>query len=159
MKVFIYTVIGIVAVSIIAGFFIVGSPKEERLRRFDERRVSDLQFLQSEIIYYWQNKEKLPEKITDIEDNIRGIRIPLDPETGAAYEYEIKGPLSFALCATFSRSSEENLNAFRSQKLIYPAPYQGGDNWTHPPGRTCFERTIDKDFYKSRGPEIPLKVN
>lgn len=152
MKYFVYTVIGIVAVAIVAGFFIVGSPKEERLRRFDERRVQDLQNIQSEIINYWLSKEKLPENSGLLKDDIRGIAAPKDPETGAEYQYQVKGALSFSLCANFARPSlgvSQNI-----PKLSYPVglPGQGGyygdQNWKHDIGLVCFERTIDKDLYK-----------
>src|SRR3989344_1036136 len=105
MKLFIYAVISVVAISVIAGFFIVGSPKEERLRDIDERRVGNLQFLQSELINYWINKGKLPDKLSDLRDDIRGVAIPMDPETGVEYGYNIKNPESFSLCAVFARPS------------------------------------------------------
>lgn len=133
MKIFVYGVIGVVAVAVIAGFFVVGSPNQERMRQFDERRVSDLQGTQYEIVNYWQAKQKLPEKLLDIKDEIRGIGVPQDPQTNAAYEYAVKGATQFELCATFSLSRD--------------AARFAGDEWTHPAGRHCFTRTIDKDLY------------
>lgn len=155
MKIFIYFVISVVVVSVIAGFFIVGSPKEERLRRFDERRVGDLQFLQSEIINFWMNKGKLPEKLSALRDDIRGVAIPFDPETGTEYGYNIKNPESFSLCAVFSRPSLEfDVNYTRSTTVkpapVYPGGYYGADNWAHNEGNVCFERTIDKEIYIPR---------
>lgn len=151
MKIFVYTIIGIVATSIVAGFFIVGSPKEERMRQFDEQRVGHLQFMQSEILNYWIKKEKLPVKLADLEDNIRGVRVPTDPEkTGTAYEYKILGPEKFSLCANFDLPTLGT--APMTEKPMIPRsaePYYGQQNWDHQTGHTCFERTIDKDFYKS----------
>src|SRR3989344_6217490 len=144
MKLFIYGVIAVVAVAIIAGFFIVGSPFEERIRRFDDRRVSDLQNIQSEIINYWVSKEALPRALSDIRDDIRGIVIPKDPETGAEYEYAVRGNLAFALCATFSRRSETTDSSTPKPALDQ---YYRGENWEHGEGRVCFERTIDPDIY------------
>src|SRR3989344_4126063 len=40
-KAFAYIASALVLVGVIAGFFMAGSPQEERLRRFDERRVQD----------------------------------------------------------------------------------------------------------------------
>lgn len=153
MKIFIYTVISVVAVSVIAGFFIVGSPKEERLRRFDERRVNDLQFLQGEIINYWINKEKLPENLTLIKDDVRGVAAPKDPETGADYQYTVKGKLIFSLCADFaspSLSVSENVPkpAYPDGRYYGENPAYGGANWQHGAGLVCFERTIDEDIYR-----------
>lgn len=145
-KFFVYGVISIVAASIIAGFFLAGSPFERRIRRFDERRVSDLQFLQEEIIAYWTNKERLPENLALLKDDIRGITIPKDPETGVEYEYHILGETKFALCASFKRPSAL-LNG--NQKPV-SAPYYEGENWEHREGRVCFERTIDPDIYRPK---------
>jgi hypothetical protein len=153
MKFFTYTVIGIVAVAVIAGFFVVGSPKEERMRRFDGERVAHLQQLQWNIIEYWQSKGKLPAKLADLNDPTRGVIVPSDPETGESYGYEIKKPETFNLCATFQTETiSENVSS-RIAKPIPAEPFGGirdGDVWTHSAGRVCFDRTIDKDFFQLR---------
>ncbi|TSC82583.1 MAG: hypothetical protein G01um101420_250 [Parcubacteria group bacterium Gr01-1014_20] len=151
MKYFIYAVITIVGIAVIAGFFIVGSPGLQRLRRLDETRISDLQSIQSEVIFYWQSKEKLPAKLEDLTDQVRGYKAPSDPETNLSYEYEIKGEKTFALCANFSLSlGPEGNNA------AIPIPARGYSkpgfaevnwNWEHTEGRSCFERTIDADYF------------
>lgn len=163
MKYFVYTIIGIVTTAIVAGFFIIGSPQEERLRRFDEQRINDLQYLQSQIVFYWQNKKKLPENLEILRDDLRGVTVPSDPQTGESYGYEIRGPLTFALCATFSRPSlgrkvdtAEKSTSYRESKPIRatpspPEPYygiRGSTSWEYNAGRTCFERNIDTDFFK-----------
>lgn len=149
MKYFIYIVIILVALAVIAGFFVVGSPQEERFRRFDERRVQDLQTIQSEIIYYWQRKNVLPASLTDLRDDIRGFVPPTDPETGAQYGYEIRdvAERTFALCAIFIRASES------AETTLKPVPFYESQNWRHPAGDFCFERTIDPDLY----PQAPAK--
>lgn len=149
MKIFVYTVILIVAASIIAGFFIVGSPSKERLVRLDEGRASDLQFIQSEIVNFWMNKDRLPETLSELEDDLRGVIIPIDPESKEPYEYQIISPLSFRLCARFSTASREDL------ATIKPAMSPFGDisvNWEHGLGHWCFDRTIDPDFYRPNKP-------
>lgn len=149
-KIFIYAVIAIVAISVIAGFFIVGSPQKERSRRFDDQRVSDLQIIQGQIIYYWQNKEKLPAKLDDLKDPISGFNPGKDPETGADYAYNVKGNLEFSLCTTFNLPSLETGKS-SIELPTYPPQYRpsGGDsNWNHGEGYVCFERTIDPELYK-----------
>lgn len=150
MKYFIYTVIGTVAAAIIAGFFVVGSPREERLRRFDDQRVQDLQMLQSYIGEFYRAKSKLPQGLAELNDRFRGIIVPKDPETGSGYEYEIKGLLTFELCATFNRPGLEDSSFLPKEALrtavTRPGPF-GDTTWEHPAGRFCFERTIDKDFF------------
>lgn len=155
MKIFTYIIIIIVVGAVIAGFFVVGSPKEERLRRFDERRIQDLQSLQNEIVNYWQSKAKLPERLPELVDNIRGFTVPRDPETSSEYGYQIKGELEFALCATFDRASIldtasiSGSTARVTTKAPYPVDnYSLGQNWDHSPGYVCFDRKIDKDIYK-----------
>ena len=149
LKVFVYIVIAIVALAIVAGFFVVGSPKEERLRRFDDQRVSNLQYIQSEVLNYWINKRTLPADLSLVRDDLRGVMIPNDPETGSEYTYVVKGPLTFSLCATFNLPNE---GAPGIPKTAPRAPeYYGGglgENWQHGAGSTCFDRTIDEDFYR-----------
>ncbi|OGY63758.1 MAG: hypothetical protein A3I24_02225 [Candidatus Harrisonbacteria bacterium RIFCSPLOWO2_02_FULL_41_13b] len=151
MKFFIYTIISIVGISVIAGFFIVGSPQEERLRRFDERRVGDLQSIQGELINYWLNKSKLPDALDLLRDDIRGIVMPVDPETGENYTYVVKGPEAFSLCAVFVRPSLGRAQYPENISVEPMRPYLwAGDNWEHDAGPVCFERTIDKDIYVPR---------
>lgn len=148
MKYFVYTVIGIVAVAIVAGFFVIGSPREERARRFDEERVRSLQFIQGQIGEFYRAKEKIPQNTGELNDEFRGIVIPKDPETGKDFEYEVKEALKFALCAAFNRPSR-SASASEAPKPAVPheGPF-GNETWEHKEGRICFERTIDPDFLK-----------
>lgn len=156
MKYFVYTIIGVVAVVIIAGFFVVGSPKNERMRRFDSERVNHLQQLQLNIIEYWRSKGKLPVKLADLNDPTRGVIVPTDPETGESYGYEIKSAESFTLCALFQTESvsEKFLPGIRKPIPKASSGIEGGDVWTHGIGDVCFERKIDKDFFKLRLPIV-----
>ncbi len=144
MKYFISIIIGAVALAVIGGFFIIGSPQRSRLRRFDERRVQDLQIMQSEIVNYWRMKNRLPESLDALRDDVRGFSAPKDPETSALYEYALKGPLSFELCATFNRASNEGATGMPKS---VPVGFYGAENWEHGLGKICFTRTIDKDLY------------
>ena len=146
MKVFIYAVIAIVAAAIVAGFFFIGSPMEQRLIRFDDQRVQSLQMLQSEILGYYQATRHLPKTLSDIVDPTRGISLPPDPETNAEYGYRVKGLEDFELCADFNRSSP---NAYvNGPRPVPAAPYGYVDeSWTHPAGHYCFDRPFKKEFY------------
>lgn len=153
MRIFTYVIIVIVAAAITAGFFIVGSPSEERLRRFDEKRIQDLQFIQGEIINYWQSKGQLPDNLGKLNDSIRGIAVPEDPELAKDYAYFVKAELTFELCATFNLENRghasNSLAVIRPPKIPYPAESVAqANNWDHEAGYFCFERTIDKDLYK-----------
>lgn len=151
MRLLIFGVIAVVAAALIGGFVLAGSPFRQRLSRFDERRVADLQTLQWQIVSYWQRKDLLPPSLASLRDDISGFVPPLDPETGGGYEYRSLRPLSFELCATFRTSSTDESVA--APKV--PVTLRGElDSWEHGTGRTCFTRTIDPELY---GIEKPVR--
>ncbi|MFH1608389.1 MAG: DUF5671 domain-containing protein [Patescibacteria group bacterium] len=159
----------LVLATIAWSFTIVGSPMKQRLLRLDDRRVQDLQSIQWQVINYWQQKEKLPESIDDLKNPISGYSLPVEPEfeKGKIYEYSVKDAknLTFELCADFStdmpKGWQEYQNYYgggeimpmydvKSDMAVSSYPYPGGgtnESWDHETGRTCFERTIDKDLY------------
>lgn len=147
MRVFVYFVILVVAAAIIGGFFIVGSPAQERLRKFDEQKIANLQTIQKEITNYWKSKQKLPAELAELNDSLRGFAVPQDPQTGAAYEYQIKDAKTFELCATFSKPSADAKYSAPEPIDVTAGGYYGPEYWQHSKGRTCFERTIDPDFF------------
>jgi hypothetical protein len=157
---------------IVGSFFIMGSPMTARAKRSDARRVSDLQNIQWQVVNYWQAKEKLPEKLSDLEDSISGNRNPKDPETDTSYIYRSEEkPLSFALCATFTRSNIGESDDLRGRgsygDTYYPsAPISvggyysvgAGESWEHKKGEYCFQRAIDPERYPSRKQETAPKI-
>ena len=151
MKIFIYIVIVLVAIAVIAGFFIVGSPQEERLRRFDEKRVQDLQSIQYQIINYWTSKSVLPVTLSNLNDSISGFIVPKDPVSGLDYTYRIKNSnnLIFELCANFETAGLVNNQL---TKPVYP--YGMEENWQHDKGMKCFERKIDPQLYPPKIPPV-----
>lgn len=149
MKLFVWTVILVVAASIVAGFFVIGSPQSERMRKFDQQRVENLTILQSEIINYWRQKNQLPEKLDVLKNDITGFIPPADPENNTPYDYRVIDKLSFELCADFKISSKN-----MPQPVIQAPPtsalyYEQNQNWPHGIGHTCFTRIIDPDLYKN----------
>lgn len=149
MKYFIYTIIAIVAISVIAGFFIVGSPQEERDRRFDEQRVNDLRQLQSGIINYYLAKNALPRTLTEAETNTF-IPVDRDPNSRMQYEYVVKNATTFSLCTTFALPSLPGENSTPMSAPIALKNPLSTTNWGHAAGHTCFDKQIDKDFYKNQ---------
>ena len=135
----------LVLVTIIAGFFIIGTPWQARLYRFDDQKVSDLQGLQYQIVNYWQMKEELPATLAQLNDSLYGAHVPVDPQSGESYEYRRVGPLAFELCATFNAPASSRGAAHMSM-----APYpidRTAETWQHDAGRTCYARTIDPERY------------
>lgn len=158
MPKFLAIILGVVTiVSIGAGFLIIGSPADQRNRRFDTQRVNDLQMLQSQVINYWTQKGAIPAQIGDMQDSISGFVIPKDPETGVAYEYKVIDKLNFQLCADFKTVGPD---AGSARNLSY-TPYNVGDpysqNWAHKAERACFTRTIDPELYKVQPQGTPIK--
>jgi len=155
----------IVIVAIIYSFSIMGSPKKQRLLRLDDKRVTDLQNIQYQIINYWQQKEKLPENLSDLSSPMSGYSIPTPPlfSNGEKYEYKITDntKLSFELCADFAlpipMGSREGQDYYgggtfsmmdKSMSTNTDRPFGGmNESWDHQTGRTCFPRTIDVDIY------------
>ncbi len=144
----------VVVVSIGGGFLITGSPFDQRLYRFDEQKVNDLQNIQWQLVNYWQTKSTLPEGLADLQDPISGYTVPVDAETNTPYAYTKVGATTFKLCATFNKESRPN---DISMPRPVTTPVKGPtDNigvdlnaqpWTHGVGEVCFDRTIDPDRY------------
>ena len=168
--VYTYSIPLIILLLIVYSFCIIGSPASQRAMRLDQRRTEDLQNIQNQITNYYQQKQKLPAKIEDVINPLDSWQvIPKDPEfeKGLVYEYKMTGKLSFNICATFSKESNEGLvensssGSIMSMKdiAVSSMPYYGGvnANWSHPSGKYCFIRTIDKDLYPPFNP-VPVGI-
>ena len=156
-KIFIWGVIALAIASVIVGFIFAGSPFKQRLLKFDNQRISDLQTLQNQIVNYWIQKKRLPVSLDDLRDSISGFVPPHDPQTSAAYTYRTTSALGFELCADFKLSSKDNYY-YRERFSIAPravsyidspaGPLPAEvDTWDHPAGNHCFIRTIDPELY------------
>ena len=137
----------VVLVSIVSGFFIIGSPQTQRLLRFDQQKVNHLQTIQFQIVNYWQDKENLPGELKDLEDSISGFIVPVDPESREPYPYEVISDLTFTLCADFNLQSQEQGDKVPQPVPVYRGEYFEGGTWQHKAGNVCFERTIDPDRF------------
>ncbi|MDD4830929.1 MAG: DUF5671 domain-containing protein [Candidatus Pacebacteria bacterium] len=146
----------IILVSIIYGFFLVGSPAEQRDLRFDEQRIMDLQQIQGFAIEYWQQKKDLPQSLNEMSK--LGYRTPTDPETGEEYQYIPAGELSFRICASFNTVFKPEPAAskifYYSQRGVSAVP----QDWEHGIGLSCFDITIDKDFYEKENGISPTPI-
>ncbi len=165
MKLFLALVITIVSAAIIAGLFVVGTPKSERVRRFDDMRIQHLQQIQSDLIYYWQSSTTLPLSFDELRHDKLGLSVPVDPQTGEPYEYVKRGATEFMLCATFGADSAVSDYAKGSARdfmpvpvpvppggspgvPIYLSPIKEKETWEHAAGRVCFDRTIEPEYFK-----------
>lgn len=135
-----YAATAVVLIGITGGFYIMGSPAKQRIMRFDERRIQDLQTIQWQIVNYWQQKEKIPQELNELNDSISSFTAPTDPETKDAYQYEALSTTTFKLCANFGLDNKNN----------YPKTIDQNENWQHLNGNYCFDRKIDTELYPPR---------
>lgn len=128
----------VILISIIFGFSVIGSPQTQRLLRYDNQKVSDLQSIQWQLTNYWQRKGSLPQSISELNDPLSGYTLPTDPQKNQ-YEYKNIGVYSFKLCAIFNKKSEEVQTRYREKFGFQDI----NENWAHGIGEYCFKRTID----------------
>lgn len=131
----------------VSGFFIIGSPAQARLLRFDQQKVSDLQNIQYQVTNYWQMKQTLPVSLVSLNDPITNYTVPTDVQSGLPYEYRITGTRSFELCATFNAEGKTS-----DPNSTYPTYDTTDYVGAHASGRTCFSRTIDPERYPPISP-------
>ena len=133
----------IVLLALAFGLYNAGTPEAQRLRNLDSVREENLQQIQSQVVGYWQAKQKLPESLDALRDVLSGYDIPVDPETKSSYGYRILGDKKFELCATFALASVDGNVPMKESPAMY------GDAFIseHPAGDYCFTRTIDPELY------------
>ena len=142
---------GLILITVLSGFFIIGTPWEARLYRFDEQKVGDLQNIQYQIVNYWQQKQTIPPALADLYDPIQGNILPRDPQTGEQYAYAILGTYSFKLCATFNAETPARSADAANSPAVPVSPVGSklvqNETWYHPAGEFCFNRGIDPQRY------------
>ena len=137
IRIFHWTVVIVVFGVAIAGLFASGSPSNERAKRLDEQRVSQLESISYAIDQYWNQNKSLPATLTELE-NSRNIFVQstYDPETGIGYDYAVTGDRTYNLCAVFDAPSRDDVNSAPS------GPTSGF--WKHSTGETCFPLEVTK---------------
>lgn len=152
-KIYSAVVSAVILLILVLGFIVIGSPSHQRKVGYDIERVNSLQNIQSQIVFYYQQKAFLPGTLEIINDPISGFVVPLDPLTKQPFDYSIKKDLTFELCANFDLPSKSTEGPSPVVGVPTKPVYFGvNDNWQHDAGRVCFERTIDKDLY-------PININ
>ena len=137
--------------SIIWGFSVLGSPRTQRLYKYDEQKVNDLRDIDQRIYSYWNAKKTLPDDLNNLSEVIYNNGMPVDPQTNKSYEYKKMNSDSYELCADFNKLSDE------TKKAYYATPYPNpvaDSSWSHPAGKFCFPHTIDSSWFKNS--KIPM---
>jgi len=143
-----------VGIAILSSFFIAGPPWYQRQVRFDEARVNHLQMLQSEVEQFWMTKNHLPSSLDELQNDLTGFMPPVDPQTGAAYDYRAVSPLTFELCANFDTATPQFNDKGLSRSMVDPYSMQM-QQWDHEAGQKCYRRTIDPQRYP--GKPMPVR--
>lgn len=138
----------VVGAAIVVGGLLIGTPGQQRLQKFDEKRVSDLQQIEYAVSDHLRQNTALPAALSDV----KYMTMPTDPETGAAYTYTPTGEKTFELCAVFDTSSKDQEGWRRS--LV---PYDT-TQWAHDAGLQCFQRTVDTTGFVPGGEPLPVKT-
>jgi hypothetical protein len=114
------------AVAVIAGLAVIGSPTEQRLKRLDKRRLTNLQSIAREIDSRWQNQKSLPRDLEALGQS-RAWLVLSDPVTGVPYEYRVTDNGTYELCATFETVVTEQRDERNNSRF-----------WDHGRGRHCY---------------------
>lgn len=136
----------IVAVAIVWGIWIVGSPTSGRLHQFDDRRLEDLRAIDNEIISIVRPfseqpgvpvptklNKPLPPTLQEVALQAQYQKLSLnDPQTRDPYEYRVLDAAHFELCATF--------NFVRDRQFDI--------QWNHPAGHHCFRVDVLENIVK-----------
>jgi hypothetical protein len=131
----------LVAVSVIFGLYLAGSPSKERDRKFDQQRTESLRQMSDAIDQYYVRNGKLPADIEALAKMTGGpdyyIGSVRDPRTSAFYEYQPSAGPAYSLCATFEQPSDPTDQTGAPYSVPVKMPY-GPRDFTHGIGRVCF---------------------
>lgn len=128
----------IVIVSIVWGFSVLGSPRTQRLYKYDSEKINSLQNVRGQVESYYGMKTKLPTSLDDLKE-VAYSSAPVDTQTNKPFEYIKTGEQTYKLCAEFNKSSEEGSGD--TKFAAYPS--YGDINWSHPAGRHCYDLKIN----------------
>jgi hypothetical protein len=123
-------IVGGVSVAVAAGLKVLGPPGEERARKLDVQRVSDLQQLASALDSYRTRHGHLPDSAETAAGEFNVVMVARDPDTNQPYGYRVLDSDRYELCADFQRASQPDRHS----------PAVGF--WSHGPGRQCFTRNL-----------------
>ncbi|MEM9266780.1 MAG: hypothetical protein AAGA46_14770 [Cyanobacteria bacterium P01_F01_bin.13] len=112
-----------VAAGTVAGFWVLGTPGQQRLIMSDRQRLEDLTAIANTL--YWRSQDQTDYVLPDALDP--GDRRE-DPITRELYQYSKLDDSRYRLCANFATDSSTHKLANTDNQ-----------NWQHPKGPYCFE--------------------
>ncbi len=137
---------------VIAAFFVVGSPQDQRDERLDQDRIQDLSSIENTVQWYYVEENVLPETLGDLEGRTKNPYIPVDPDTEEPYEYTVTGEMTYQLCAVFAT---DNIDSEDYVRPVINNKYGVMNLWLHEAGRHCFDIEVYQQDVESV-PNSPL---
>lgn len=141
----------IVIGSIVWGFSVLGSPRTQRLIKYDEQKVSDLQNINNQVTSFYSNKGYLPKNMEEVISYQNSYVTQTDSQTQKPYEYEKTTDTTYNLCAEFNKASNNEKRDGKIMTAPIRDPYSTR-SWVHGAGRYCFEQTINPNMYRYTKP-------
>jgi hypothetical protein len=133
----------IVAVAVVWGIVLAGSPASQRAKQFDDRRVEDLRGISSEIGNIVFNGKMgapnatmvnpIPKTLDEVAAKAMYQKPAIaDPETSQPYEFTVQSAKQYQLCATFNAARDLTYDVF----------------WNHPVGHYCytFDLSVNRTY-------------
>lgn len=129
------------AASLVAAFWLAGSPMSARQAALDGRRVDDLRAIAAAADRHWREHGRLPESLAALAGERGAGRLDIhDPASERPYEYAAGDAGAYRLCAEFATAAEPRGERF----------------WRHQAGRHCFELTArEGDRPRTGAPAAP----
>ena len=119
----------VVAIVVVGGIMIIGSPSDERTRRIDSRRVNDLQRISRSIGVYHTRHRQVPASLEELAREPGFANVARDPVTDRPYGYRMFNANSYQLCGTFGRETADS---------------RARDFWAHGVGEQCFTLNLEQ---------------
>ena len=122
----------VIALTLVAAVWLMGSPSAQRQANLDGRRVDDLDHIGRLVDGQFSIHDTLPPDLATLAKQ-PGQRLSIaDPVDGTPYGYQVTGAQTYRLCAVFvTDTSESPATTGRWQ----------AEEWSHGKGRHCFDRT------------------
>jgi hypothetical protein len=129
----------IVLGSIVWGFSVLGSPRTQRLYKYDSEKINGLMNMKGQIEAYYGTYSKLPSNTEELK-SVNFYGSIMDTQTNKPFEYQKTGELTYKLCADFNKKSIQ-------ENTTQSYPNYGEMSWTHDAGRYCFDQKINTLMY------------
>lgn len=121
----------VIALTLVAAVWIMGSPSMQRQANLDGRRVDDLSHIDQLLDRHMSTHDTLPPDLATLAKQ-PGQRLSIvDPVDGTPYAYQVTGARTYRLCAVFVTDTSE---------IPATTGRWHAEEWAHGKGHHCFDR-------------------